>query len=115
MGSNPTLSARYEKVLTGHMVYTLYRAHGLHVVRVERIGAGFHPAPLIIKVSQVIVQEADQPDLVVDLSDAHGLAGERGREIDFAPADADATAACDTDGTIVEWVIGFSGRLVDAG
>ena len=60
------------------MVYTLFRTHALHVVRCERIGAGFHPAPFIIEVSQVVVQKAHEPDLILDLSYAHGLAGEGG-------------------------------------
>jgi hypothetical protein len=65
------------------------------LVRHERIGAGFDPAPFIIEVAQIVVQEADQPDLVVDLANAHGLAGESGGEVDFAQADADTSAAGD--------------------
>ena len=53
------------------MVYTFYRTHSLHFVRNERIGAGFHPALFFIKVAQVIVQEADLPDLVIHFTNAH--------------------------------------------
>ena len=37
---------------------------------------------IFVEVSQIILQEADQPELVVDLSDAHHLAGEHTREVD---------------------------------
>jgi len=81
----------------GRAIFPLgvFRSHGQHFVRCERIGAGFDPAPFIIEVSQIVVQEADQPDLVVDLANAHGLAGESGGEVDFAQADADTSAAGD--------------------
>lgn len=42
--------------------------------------AGFYPAPLIVEVPQIILQEADAPDRVVHLGNAHGLAGEGGLE-----------------------------------
>jgi len=38
----------------------------------------FHPVPFFIEVSQIILQEADQPDLVIDLTYAHGLSSEHG-------------------------------------
>jgi hypothetical protein len=38
-------------VYTDHMVYTFYRTHGLHLVRSERIRAGFHPVLFFIEVS----------------------------------------------------------------
>ena len=41
----------------------------------------------MVEVSQVIFQEADLPDPVLDLSDAHDLAGEGGRKADSASAD----------------------------
>ena len=41
------------------------------MVRHERIGAGFDPAPFIIEVAQIVVQEADQPDLVAYLQRFH--------------------------------------------
>lgn len=78
------------------------------MVRYERNGAGFHPALFIIEVSQIVLEEAHLPDLVLDLSDSYGLAGERGREVDFASANADATTAGDADGAIVERVVWLS-------
>jgi len=41
------------------------------LVRHERFGAGFDPAPFIIEVAQIVVQEADQPDLVAHLHRFH--------------------------------------------
>ena len=75
----------------------------------------FRTALFVVEVSQIILQEGDLPDLVLDLSDAHGLAGEGGREVDLASADADATAAGDADSAIVERVVWRAWRLVDAG
>jgi hypothetical protein len=51
------------------------------------------PVPFLIEVSQSILKETDQPDLVVDLADANGSASEHGAQIDIAPAEADTTAA----------------------
>jgi hypothetical protein len=101
------------------MVNTLSGMNGLngcfaasHFVRLSALraskGAGFHPALLIIEVSRIIVHEAHQPDLVFDLSDAHGLASERGREIDFASANADATAAGNAYGAIVAFLFSLA-------
>lgn len=43
----------------------------------------FEPACLIIEVSQIVGHEARQPDMVFDLFDANGLAGEDEAEIDL--------------------------------
>jgi hypothetical protein len=42
--------------------------------------AGEDPVPLFVEVSQIILQEADQPHLVVDLAYPNGLASEHGTE-----------------------------------
>ncbi len=47
----------------------------------------------MIEVAEIVLHEADEPDLVLDLSNAHGLAGEHGREVYLASSDADAPAA----------------------
>ncbi len=39
-----------------------------------------------MEVSQIILQEADQPDLVIDLAYANGLTGEHRAEVDLASA-----------------------------
>jgi len=44
--------------------------------------------------------EADQPDLVIDLTDVHDLAGEHVAEVDFASAEADSSAAGYADGSM---------------
>jgi len=38
---------------------------------------------LQVDVSEIIVHEGDEPNAVVDLLDAEGLAGEDGREVDL--------------------------------
>ena len=39
------------KVHSGHMVNTLFRRHGLHLLRGEGIGAGFDAALILIEVA----------------------------------------------------------------
>src|SRR5215471_19126175 len=52
-----------------------YRRHGLHFWA-ERIFDRFEHSSLQIKVSQIIIHKAHQPNVVVDFSDADGLTGE---------------------------------------
>ena len=59
----------------------------------------------MIEEAYIIVHEADKPDVVGDLSYAHGLAGKDGAEVDLLPLDADAPALGDLDGALVEWVL----------
>lgn len=61
------------------------------------------------------MDEADQPDLVIDLADPNELAGKDLAEVDFASADADAPAACDPDSFVVIRVFRLGRRLVDSG
>ena len=58
------------------------------------------------------MHEADQPDLVIDLSDTHHLAGEHDTEVDFALTEADAATASDPYGFVVIRVLGLCGWLV---
>jgi hypothetical protein len=44
---------------------------------------GGEPAGLVVEVAEIIVREADQPNAVVSLLDADGLAGEHLTEIDL--------------------------------
>ena len=46
---------------------------------------GLEPAGLIVKVPQIVVHEADEPDPVVYLSDADELPGKDLAEIDLRP------------------------------
>jgi hypothetical protein len=58
----------------------------------------------VIEEAQIVLHKAHQPHLVADLLDAHVLAGEDGAEIDFAAPDANAAAAGDGDGAVMEGV-----------
>ena len=53
------------------------------------------------------MHEADQPNLVGDLSDAHHLATEHGADVDFASTKADAAAASNPCGSIMVGVFEF--------
>src|SRR5690606_16707645 len=55
-----------------------------------------------------------QPDMVVGLLDADGLAGEDLAEIDLAPLVADATAGGDGDGFVVEGVVELGQAIIGA-
>ena len=61
------------------------------------------------------MHEADQPDLVGDLSDAHRLAAEHGTDVDFTSAKADAAAASHPCGPIMIRVFELGRWLVCAG
>ncbi len=53
---------------------------------------------------QIILHEADEPDLVGDLLDADLLASEDRAEVYFLSSKADTTALGDGDGHVVEGV-----------
>jgi regulator of protease activity HflC (stomatin/prohibitin superfamily) len=55
-----------------------------------------------IEVTQIVLQEADLPDLVVDFADAHQLLRQRRTQVDLATVEADASAAGDAHGAIVQ-------------
>ena len=52
------------------------------------------PGLFFIEEPQIIIHEADLPDLVGDFAHAHDLAGEDDAEVDLACAGADATEPC---------------------
>lgn len=52
--------------------------------------------------SPIIIQRADQPNVVVHFFDADGLPGKDRAEINFLPADADATAMRDHTRFVLE-------------
>ena len=64
---------------------------------------GFNPEPLVIKVPQVVVHEADEPHAVADLRDSDGLPDERLTQIHF-PAAKMRTAKLPIDWTRLSWV-----------
>jgi len=55
------------------MVNSSFRRHGLHLLRGEGVRARFDAAFVLIEEAQVIVDEADQPDLVVHLAGPNDL------------------------------------------
>ena len=73
------------------------------------------PAGVVVKEFQIVVQEANQPDVFVDLGDAQLLAGEDGGEVDFALSDADSPTACGLHGLVMERIPRFRGWFVDSG
>ncbi len=62
----------------------------------------------MVEVAEIVVHEADEPNLLADLLDADALAGEDGARIDLLPVEADAPACGHGDGPVVE-------RIVDLG
>jgi hypothetical protein len=63
--------------------------------------------PLQTEVSEIIVDEADEPNALVGLFDSDGLAGEHLAEVDVACLEADAAAAGNDDFAIMEGVGDF--------
>ena len=59
----------------------------------------------MIEVTEIIVHEADEPNLVADLFDADALTSEDQAEIDLLPIEADAAACGDGDSLVVERVV----------
>ena len=53
---------------------------------------GFEPACLVVEVAEIVVHEADEPNPIVGLFDADGLAGKDLAEIDLLAVEADAAA-----------------------
>jgi hypothetical protein len=53
---------------------------------------GLYSVNCSVKETQIILHEADEPDLVGDFSNTHVLPGEHGAEADLAMAHADASA-----------------------
>jgi hypothetical protein len=52
---------------------------------------------LQIDIAQIIVDEADEPNSLVDLLDAEALSGQDGRDVDFLSVDADTATGGDED------------------
>ena len=58
----------------------------------EGVGTRFYVSLLVMEVSEILVQEADQPDSVFDFPDPDELSREHGAQVDLALPDADAAA-----------------------
>src|SRR5215831_7607004 len=96
VGSNPIGSTNLTQVRPGDIGDSSYRRHGLHFWA-ERIFDRFEHSSLQIKVSQIIIHKAHQPNVVVDFSDADGLTGEDRTEVDFLAAQTDSIITRDHD------------------
>ena len=59
----------------------------------------------MVEVAEIIIHEADEPNVVADLFDADALTSEDQTEIDLVPIEADAAACGHGDGFVVERVI----------
>ena len=75
------------------------------VVCKRGVGGTFDAIALVVEEAQVIVHEADQPDVIGDFAHSDGLTGKDLVEIDLASAKAQATALRDDDGAIVEGIL----------
>ena len=64
-------------------------------------------------ITQIVLHKADEPDPVFDFLDADRLAGERGAEIDLFAVEAEAAAAGDIDGAVVEGIVRLGNALID--
>ena len=53
---------------------------------------------LVIEVAEIVLHEADEPDLVADLYDADHLAGKYDAQVDFLPVVTNTAASGDDDG-----------------
>ena len=60
---------------------------------------------LQIDISQIIVDEADEPNSLVDLLDAEALSGQDSGDVDFLSVDADTATGGDEDVAVVEGII----------
>jgi hypothetical protein len=68
----------------------------------------------VVEVAEIIVHEADEPNVLAHLFDADALTGEDDAEIDFLPIEADAPACGHGDGLVVERVIEVRQAFVGA-
>ena len=79
-------------------------------------GFGAHSTrqALIVEEAEVVVHEANQPDVLGDFAHADVLAGEDRAEVDFATAEAQPPALGDGDGLIVQRVFQRRQALIGA-
>ena len=90
---------RKSGVRSGHIGYVSYRRHRYHLWS-EGICKGFEPAGLIVEVAEIIIHKADEPNTVLGLFDADGLAARI--LASFSPhAGTDLTVTVDKQGCIV--------------
>src|SRR5258705_7781463 len=76
-----------------------------NTLAVKGFGGALDPTALIVEEAQVVVHEADEPDVVSDFSHANVLSREDLTEVDFAPSEAQAAALGHGDGHVMERVM----------
>jgi hypothetical protein len=106
-------------VRPGHIGNRSFRTHRLHFWAkrvVQRLQGSF----LQVDVAQIIIHKTDQPDPFFDFLETNGLTGEYRAEIHFLAVQADASAAGDLDGRVMEGIgqfrqaaIGAQGRSIN--
>jgi hypothetical protein len=69
---------------------------------------------LQVDIAQIIVDEADEPNSLVDLLDAEALSGKDGGDINFLSVQADAAAGGDEDVSVVEGIFEVGEALIEA-
>jgi len=99
------------RVQPGDMGNRTFRRHGLHFWP-EGICKGLQSFLLQVYITQIIVHKADEPDAVVDLFDADGLASQAGTEIDLFAIKTQATAVGDHDRLVVKRVMGIGNAAI---
>ena len=68
----------------------------------------------MIEVAEIVVDEADEPDVLADLFDPHLLAGEHLTKIHLAAVETDPAAVGDHRGPVVERIVEFTQSLIGA-
>ncbi|HJN43180.1 MAG TPA: hypothetical protein QF572_03235 [Vicinamibacterales bacterium] len=69
----------------------------------------------MIEVSEIVVHEADEPDVVAYLFDPDFLAGEHGAEVDLLAVVTDATLVDDGGRPVVEGIFQLAQALIGSG
>lgn len=69
---------------------------------------------LQVDVSKIIVEEGDEPGVVVDLLDADLLTGEDGAEVHLVPLVADAATGGDDDGFVMERIVELGKSVISS-
>jgi hypothetical protein len=95
------------------MVFGLYRRHGLQFFRYEGVRRGFDACFLMVEEAEIIIQERNEPDLVLDFLDADDLSSEDLAQADSAFADADPSTMCDPNRPIMKRIVWLGWWVVE--
>ncbi len=69
----------------------------------------------MIKISEIVLHEADEPYFVANLFDADLLAGEDGAQVDFPAFVTDPATVCDGGGPVMERIVELAQSFVRSG